>query len=360
MTSRPDLEVTPATADWDFPRSVSGVVLLVEFAGRYGFPTTEVLRGTGIGSRDLTDPDLLVPATAELRALRNLRARWDSGRTREPLGLVLGRSYHITSFGILGYALMSSPTLAEAVNLTLRFLDLTHVFSTPHIHLPGTGRAAVGEIEVELRVAGLEEDPDLAAFLRERDLCAIVQVLHELAGGRFELTAVDLPVGPGTEDGYRALLGVVPRPQGQRAAFRFRFAELERPLPQGNPHSQSLAEALCRDVVSRRRRRTGITEQVRVWITRNVAHGADMAQAAESLALSERTLRRRLSQEGTGYQALLDEVREALAEEMLGTGLLSVEDIALRLGYAEASSFIHAFKRWKGCTPARFVPPSPY
>ena len=70
--------------------------------------------------------------------------------------------------------------------------------------------------------------------------------------------------------------------------------------------------------------------------------------------MSERTLRRRLADAGTGYQALLDEVRQALAEEMLDTGVLSVEDVAQRLGYAEASSFIHAFKRWRGMTPSQY------
>ncbi len=79
-----------------------------------------------------------------------------------------------------------------------------------------------------------------------------------------------------------------------------------------------------------------------------------MAEVAAGLAMSERTLRRRLTAVGTRYQSLLDEVRQALAEEMLDTGLLSVEDVAQRLGYAEASSFIHAFRRWRGETPARY------
>jgi AraC-like DNA-binding protein len=120
---------------------------------------------------------------------------------------------------------------------------------------------------------------------------------------------------------------------------------------------------MCRDVVSRRRGRDGITEQVRVRITQALARPASgaggpadagMPAVAAALSMSERTLRRRLAAAGTRYQVLLDEVRQALAEEMLETGMLSVEDVAQRLGYAESSSFIHAFKRWRGETPARF------
>jgi AraC-like DNA-binding protein len=85
--------------------------------------------------------------------------------------------------------------------------------------------------------------------------------------------------------------------------------------------------------------------------------GADtgMDAVARELNMSPRTLRRRLEEAGTSYRSLVDEVRETLAEELLDTGALSVEDVAIRLGYAEASSFIYAFKRWKGITPAAYA-----
>jgi AraC-like DNA-binding protein len=76
-----------------------------------------------------------------------------------------------------------------------------------------------------------------------------------------------------------------------------------------------------------------------------------MGAVADRLGVSERTLRRRLAGEGTSYQRLLDEVRASLADELIGTGRLSVEEIAVRLGYAEASSFIAAHRRWTGETP---------
>ena len=70
--------------------------------------------------------------------------------------------------------------------------------------------------------------------------------------------------------------------------------------------------------------------------------------------MTPRTLRRRLLDEGTSYRALCDEAREALAEELLAAPLLAVERIAERLGYANASSFILAFKRWKGQPPQAY------
>jgi len=61
-----------------------------------------------------------------------------------------------------------------------------------------------------------------------------------------------------------------------------------------------------------------------------------------------------LKEEGVSFRALTEEVREALAEEFLQSSHLSLEEIADRLGYAEASSFIHAFKRWKGHPPRAY------
>ena len=97
--------------------------------------------------------------------------------------------------------------------------------------------------------------------------------------------------------------------------------------------------------------RSGFAGQVRVLVTQRLPVGAPTASVAGSLGVSERTLRRRLAGEGTSYQRLLDEVRGSMAEELLGTGRLSVEEVGLRLGYAEASSFIAAHRRWTGETP---------
>lgn len=77
-----------------------------------------------------------------------------------------------------------------------------------------------------------------------------------------------------------------------------------------------------------------------------------MAEVAARLGLSTRTLRRRLAAEGVTYKTLVDEVRASLAVELLSSAGLSVEDTAIRLGYAESASFIHAYRRWKGVTPS--------
>jgi AraC-like DNA-binding protein len=81
---------------------------------------------------------------------------------------------------------------------------------------------------------------------------------------------------------------------------------------------------------------------------------ASLGDIASRLALSERTLRRRLRALGTSYNRILQDVRSATAKECLRDSTLTMESIAWRLGYTETANFRHAFKRWTGQSPQAF------
>ncbi|WP_211194762.1 AraC family transcriptional regulator [Pyxidicoccus fallax] len=75
---------------------------------------------------------------------------------------------------------------------------------------------------------------------------------------------------------------------------------------------------------------------------------------ARELHLSPRTLQRRLEEEGTTYQALLDEVRHQSARQLLVSTDLDASEVAFLLGYEELNSFTRAFQGWEGTTPLRW------
>lgn len=301
---------------WDFPRSAAGVRVLVEYAVAGGLTAEVALAGSGLTPVDLAGGGEEVTAAQELRVVRNLRAGLGE------VGAEVGRGYRAETFGILGYALLASPTLLDAMNVALRFLDLSNTFAIPRVEVTGD--------RVRISVSGADLPADVRRFLVERDAAAIRAVLDELVPGD-PVTAVDRP--------------------GETVVVSLPIRALERPLARSDPGSLALSVALCRDVVDRRRRRSGTAGHTRVLITQRLASGAPMPDVAAALGLSERTLRRRLAGDGTTYQRLLDEVRQSLAEELLATGRLSVGEVAVRLGYAEASSFILAHRRWTGRTP---------
>jgi AraC-like DNA-binding protein len=332
--------VDPAIGHWDFPRAVAGTCLLLRFAASHGIHPRDALTGSGLNPGDLEDPTAVVQARQELQVVRNIAAVLPDG------GLEAGRHYHATTFGILGFAFISSRTVADAMNFALRYLDLSFTFSIP--------RASIvhGKVVMELDDTALPED--LARFLVERDLMAIHTVIGELLPGGVPLDTLEFRfTKPSTVEQYPRAFGVAPAFGGPRNQASFDAVHLGRPLPQANAQTVAMCDAQCRDLVSRRRGRTGVAHDVRTALTRFGALSKSMPDIAAELAMSERTLRRKLDDAGTTFRALLDEVREVLAEELLTA--MPVDDVATRLGYAEASSFIHAFKRWKGVTPATYT-----
>ncbi|WP_051178296.1 helix-turn-helix transcriptional regulator [Nocardia concava] len=77
-----------------------------------------------------------------------------------------------------------------------------------------------------------------------------------------------------------------------------------------------------------------------------------LTEMARELAMSERTLHRRLAEEGTTFRAVVDQTRQLLAEELLAQGL-TVEAVSRRLGYSDTAAFSHAYRRWHGRPPGR-------
>ena len=74
---------------------------------------------------------------------------------------------------------------------------------------------------------------------------------------------------------------------------------------------------------------------------------------ADEFGMTVRTLRNHLAREATSYRDLLERARETFAEQLLSAEV-RIQEIAERLGYADTSSFVAAFKRWKGVPPRRY------
>ncbi|HEY8516427.1 MAG TPA: AraC family transcriptional regulator [Candidatus Binatia bacterium] len=327
---------------WEVRRGIGSVQLLVRLAGEHGVSPAACLRGSGIRVDSLDDPDAEIEPAQELAVVRNLVRHL--GHV-PGIGLEAGSRYRLTAYGIWGYALLSSRTLRSASEFGIRYLDLTFAFVRFR-----TDRST-RDLRVVLDDSSIPED--CRQFLLERDAAASVAVQRDLFQRPVPLQRVTFRF---------------PRPR-----YAERFSELfpgpvsfgepensitiapnwaDQPLPQANERTARFCEEQCQELLTRRRARSHVSERVRQYLLRP-SRGNDMEGVAAELGMAPRTLRRRLAAEGTSFRRLLDEVRETLAEEML-THRMTVEEVAERLGYAEASSFVHAFKRWKGVPPGLY------
>lgn len=326
--------------DLDLPRSSASVALLLEHGRSLGLAAAALLAGTGLSPAAAADPATEVTGRQELQVLTTLAARVEDPVA---LGLALGRQYHVTTYGILGFALVSSPTLRQAITLGLRYLSLTFILVDLAFAEEG------GDARLTLTADHL--DPAVRDVALARDAAAIATLRADLGIAPATLRRVRLAVPPPHDEDARTVLGTPVTFAAPTSEAVLDIRVLDRPLPQANPHTAAMCEAQCRDLLVRRRRREGVAGQVRDRLLADPAAMPDMEHVAAEHFVTSRTLRRQLAAEGTTFRTLVDEVREALADELLTSAGLTVEETAHRLGYAEPAAFIHAFRRWKGTTP---------
>ena len=92
---------------------------------------------------------------------------------------------------------------------------------------------------------------------------------------------------------------------------------------------------------------------MKILIKRRIASGKpDIADVAREMGMSERTLQRRITEQGTSYRGLLDEARRELGRQLLSDGQSGIDEISFLLGFQDTSSFYRAFRAWEGLTPA--------
>ena len=326
-------------------RTVASVKILCDLGVGLGTPLSGLLLGSGISPAQLNDPHLEIGPSQELQVIHNL-VRLQAGTPG--LGLRAGSQYHLGTYGIWGYALITSPVFRQAVDLGLRYIDLTFAFA--RISLTQQNNLA----QLELDASHLP--PAVRVFVVERDFSAIQVLQRELFGQGLPLARVQLDFAPTTSlTEYRDVFGCEPEFTAgvNRASFDDRLLDL--PLPKANETNTHRYERQLESLLADRCKRGGTSAWVRNKLLADLSNSPGLAQIAKDHFTTERTLRRRLNEEGTTYRDLLNEVRQTMAEELLLSTGLSVGQVASRLGYASASAFNHAFQAWHQCSPGQFL-----
>lgn len=347
LSMKGDIGAPPEAAlpQLNFERRITSLRILTGFGVEHGVPAAALLAGTGVREEQLADPACTVTGRQELRLMANLVERL--GETVPALGLEAGRRYHFTAFGALGLAIASSPTLRSALDVAQRFAELAFGFAS--VEIEDTLR------EVRVTVDELALPETLHRFIVECRSAVMVSVGKDLVAADPPLKQVSFRfAAPPYAERYREFFGVMPTFRAPANLFVFDRARLELPLPQANDHMRSLSERECQRQLEAGRARNGLAAKVRDRLEARIGRTPDMDEVAADLGLTRRTLRRRLQEEGTSFIALRDEVRMTRAEQLLAGPRLSLEQIAERLGYADATSFVNAFKRCRGRTPHSF------
>lgn len=340
--------MTTVSAEPSFAKSHSRArssLVLVQYAESIGIAADAALAGTTLEIAALNRTDAVATRADELQIITNLVDADAPSRG----GLDAGARYHLTTFGIWGFALISSPTVAAAADVGMRFVDLISDLTLPVYEFEGTNLAIV-----------FHDPPgraDVARFIVQRDLTFAQAMLRDLVGpgaAYSEVTFTHQPE-PGDVEAYEATFHRTPVFGASRNALVLDAALLDAELPQADPLTLARSMEQCHQMLDELHARAGMAGQVRDIIVSSLRQPPTIVEVAQLLHVSERTLRRRLSEEGTSLRGLVEEVRSAFAAEFLRTGSLTVAEISERLGYVEPSSFSQAFRRWHGMSPRAFA-----
>ena len=169
-----------ATSPTALPRSIVSVQLMVRLAGEHGLMPAPALAGSGITVEDLMNPQAEILPIQELRVIDNLVKALPQ---ITDLGLQAGRRYHLSLYGVWGFALATSPTPRAMAQIATRYLDLSFAFARFSL-----GQRAQRPM-VELLVDHLP--PDVQRFALERDFAALVNVMVEILPGVPVFDALD-------------------------------------------------------------------------------------------------------------------------------------------------------------------------
>jgi len=142
--------------------------------------------------------------------------------------------------------------------------------------------------------------------------------------------------------------------RGRTTEVRLSRATWHLPLSRREPALSRVLERHAQTLVAQLGRADDPLRPIRDAIGTSLAAGPRLEEVAKRVAMSSRTLQRRLHGAGTTFQELVDEARRRLAQGYLEDQGLTVGEVAYMLGYSEPSAFVRAFKRWTGRTPRQF------
>ncbi|WP_105385300.1 AraC family transcriptional regulator [Neorhizobium alkalisoli] len=163
-----------------------------------------------------------------------------------------------------------------------------------------------------------------------------------------DVTTTDLPspIAP-----YEDFLGARLR-RGAGHVVRFTKSDAIRPFLTSNEPLWAAFEPDLRQRLANLDASVSVAKRVRAALHEAIPSGLTTMEAiAKKLAVSKRTLQRRIEAEGTSFQQILKETREALARHYLANTALPASEISFLLGFDEPNSFYRAFRSWTGKTP---------
>lgn len=262
-------------------------------------------------------------------------------------GLLVGLRFDLTGMGPIGYLIRHSPTIGDG----LRSLLL-------HLHLHDKGAAPVlitlAPDYVVLGYSIYRHGTPATEHIYDAAIAIGYQILRELCGSSWHPMRVQFSYSqPSSTAPYRRLFGSSVLFDAEVSGIVFASSWLEKPIEGADAALHRILAQAIRDEEAKLP--MSFSEQMEQVLHQMVLSGTATADSiARLFGIHERTLRRRLEQEGRNLQQLINQTRFELAQQLLQNTELPVTEIAAALQYADATAFSRAFRNWAQISPRQW------
>lgn len=324
-------------------RPINNVAIFVHAAREYGINPKDILAGSGIKISELDDPYRIITTAQEIMIGRRLAQLAPSHIS----GLDLGSHHHLISKGKLGMAAMCCETAIDALKMMITYIDL--ISSYFQYDLTAEGKKGC------VRMKELVSLDDFRIYIFETELVSLHTICAMIMDDVNVFQEMHVAYrAPDYAARYKEIFHCPVFFGAPEHFITFDAKQLDKPLKHANTLTKKVLEQECRQLCQRLNEHTTVKDKIRHELLFPEEEFPTLDQLAHRINMPERTIRRKLTAEGTSYKDILSDVRKQKALELIASGDCSMEKIASQLGYSDVTSFYHAFKTWTGKTPANY------
>lgn len=309
---------------------------------KLGFQPEPILQSAGFELAQFENPDV------EISYVKGglLLERCVEATGCDHFGFLLGTQTDPSTLGVPGFMLKVAPDVSTALHCLLQNLDLHEKGAVVSVETTG----AISMLGYKLLVPGVrasEQVFDLSIVVAYKIMCVI-------CGCNFKPTKVFISrPPPQNKADYERYFHAPVMFSADQNAVVFSTYWLHHKLPTSDPLLFKYFETKAAEL--RQNQSSDLIATLHQFIGRSLPdQTCSIVTSALHLNMHQRTLERRLRDRGTSFSHERDKIRFQIAQDLLSGGKTSNKQIALVLGYNDATAFIRSFKRWSGMSPARW------
>ncbi len=322
--------------------SVSYLRLINQILQEEGYATDSWISQAGIKQQDLLDPNGFI----SFEQIEKLLTNKEIVSSFNYVGLLLGQKLTMSAHGIVGHLAMAGKTYLDGLKLFERFTKIR----TQLVSL----RLEITDDFLIIHFDTCVEHPLLHHILADSTLSGSYHLIGQFVGNRHAVHSVEFNYSkPDDMTSHEACFDC-PMVFGNHLRILINIDAVSQVSISSNPVVLKTAQQQCEMIFKELSNPDSITERVLALLQATPEYCFNQQHLAECMAMSARTLRRKLADEGSHYQQLVDQAQQLQATSYLDNTDWSIDEIASLMVYSDASSFNKAFNRWLGCSAASY------